>query len=141
MQDGNALAVSDSEKTAGSREKGLNRVLEILDFLHTTQRAIGIGDLAFDTQMIARHSHREVTASHRLQCLKQFLRRVRFSVAVWLGFGAAPGRWRSRADITHGIPLKQQGAPHLVGAGESLFRTIKSREQSGSKKIPYITVC
>ncbi|WP_027053924.1 IclR family transcriptional regulator [Mesorhizobium erdmanii] len=46
MQDGNALAVSADEKTTASREKGLNRVLEILDFLHTTQRAIGIGDLA-----------------------------------------------------------------------------------------------
>ncbi|ESW66166.1 IclR family transcriptional regulator [Mesorhizobium sp. M1148] len=34
------------DKTSGSREKGLNRVLEILDFLHVTQRAIGIGDLA-----------------------------------------------------------------------------------------------
>ncbi|PZV38400.1 IclR family transcriptional regulator [Mesorhizobium kowhaii] len=46
MQDGSALAVSADEKTSGSREKGLNRVLEILEFLHTTQRAIGIGDLA-----------------------------------------------------------------------------------------------
>lgn len=46
MQDGNALAVSAGEKISGSREKGLNRVLEILEFLHTTQRAIGIGDLA-----------------------------------------------------------------------------------------------
>jgi DNA-binding IclR family transcriptional regulator len=46
MQDGNALAVLAGEKISGSREKGLNRVLEILEFLHTTQRAIGIGDLA-----------------------------------------------------------------------------------------------
>ncbi|TIM97088.1 MAG: IclR family transcriptional regulator [Mesorhizobium sp.] len=46
MQDGNALALSAGEKISGSREKGLNRVLEILEFLHTTQRAIGIGDLA-----------------------------------------------------------------------------------------------
>ncbi|TIT45719.1 MAG: IclR family transcriptional regulator, partial [Mesorhizobium sp.] len=46
MQDGNAPAISADEKTTASREKGLNRVLEILEFLHTTQRAIGIGDLA-----------------------------------------------------------------------------------------------
>ena len=46
MQDGNAPAVSADEKISGSREKGLNRVLEILEFLHTTQRATGIGDLA-----------------------------------------------------------------------------------------------
>ncbi|MER9569150.1 IclR family transcriptional regulator [Mesorhizobium opportunistum] len=46
MQDTNALAASAGEKISGSREKGLNRVLEILEFLHTTQRAIGIGDLA-----------------------------------------------------------------------------------------------
>ncbi|RVD13042.1 IclR family transcriptional regulator, partial [Mesorhizobium sp. M7A.F.Ca.ET.027.02.1.1] len=46
MQDGNASALSAGEKISGSREKGLNRVLEILEFLHTTQRAIGIGDLA-----------------------------------------------------------------------------------------------
>ncbi|MCA0047672.1 IclR family transcriptional regulator [Mesorhizobium sp. B283B1A] len=46
MQDTNTLAVSAGEKISGSREKGLNRVLEILEFLHTTQRAIGIGDLA-----------------------------------------------------------------------------------------------
>ncbi len=46
MQDGMCLAVSADEKTPASREKGLTRVLEILDFLHMTQRAIGIGDLA-----------------------------------------------------------------------------------------------
>ncbi|RUV05569.1 IclR family transcriptional regulator, partial [Mesorhizobium sp. M7A.T.Ca.TU.009.01.3.1] len=46
MQDGNASALSAGVKISGSREKGLNRVLEILEFLHTTQRAIGIGDLA-----------------------------------------------------------------------------------------------
>lgn len=46
MQDGSALAISAGEKTPGSREKGLNRVLEILEFLHATQRATGIGDLA-----------------------------------------------------------------------------------------------
>ncbi|MCV3207847.1 IclR family transcriptional regulator [Mesorhizobium sp. YC-39] len=51
MQDGNALAARldtgpDEDRTAGSREKGLNRVLHILEFLHTTQRAVGIGDLA-----------------------------------------------------------------------------------------------
>ncbi|WP_192182127.1 IclR family transcriptional regulator [Mesorhizobium amorphae] len=51
MQDG--IGVTDrpdispaEDKTPGSREKGLNRVLEIFEFLHTTQRAIGIGDLA-----------------------------------------------------------------------------------------------
>jgi DNA-binding IclR family transcriptional regulator len=51
MQDGNDITdrvdIGPAEdKVSGSREKGLNRVLEILEFLHTTQRAIGIGDLA-----------------------------------------------------------------------------------------------
>ncbi|TIT59747.1 MAG: winged helix-turn-helix transcriptional regulator, partial [Mesorhizobium sp.] len=51
MQDGNALAARseagpDEDKIASSREKGLNRVLHILEFLHANQRAIGIGDLA-----------------------------------------------------------------------------------------------
>jgi len=51
MQDGNGVTdrldiVAVEDKPSGSREKGLNRVLEILEFLHTTQRAIGIGDLA-----------------------------------------------------------------------------------------------
>jgi DNA-binding IclR family transcriptional regulator len=34
------------ERPAGSREKGLNRVLNMLEFLHANQRAIGIGELA-----------------------------------------------------------------------------------------------
>jgi DNA-binding IclR family transcriptional regulator len=51
MQDGHDITdrvdIGPAEdKVSGSREKGLNRVLEILEFLHTTQRAIGIGDLA-----------------------------------------------------------------------------------------------
>ncbi|TIT75071.1 MAG: IclR family transcriptional regulator, partial [Mesorhizobium sp.] len=51
MQDGESLAEwpaggMDEEKPANSREKGLNRVLHILEFLHATQRAIGIGELA-----------------------------------------------------------------------------------------------
>jgi len=51
MQDGNGLAAvsdigQDEDRVSGSREKGLTRVLQILQFLHTTQRAIGIGDLA-----------------------------------------------------------------------------------------------
>ncbi|CDX34408.1 Transcriptional regulator [Mesorhizobium sp. ORS 3359] len=37
---------ADEERPAGSREKGLNRVLNILEFLHANQRAIGIGELA-----------------------------------------------------------------------------------------------
>ncbi|MBZ9767560.1 IclR family transcriptional regulator [Mesorhizobium sp. CA6] len=37
---------ADEERPAGSREKGLNRALNILEFLHANQRAIGIGDLA-----------------------------------------------------------------------------------------------
>ncbi|MDG4851477.1 MULTISPECIES: IclR family transcriptional regulator [unclassified Mesorhizobium] len=51
MQDGEALtkwqaAGSEEERPANSREKGLNRALHILEFLHATQRAIGIGELA-----------------------------------------------------------------------------------------------
>ncbi|MDX8523297.1 IclR family transcriptional regulator [Mesorhizobium sp. MSK_1335] len=37
---------ADEERPAGSREKGLNRVLNMLEFLHANQRAIGIGELA-----------------------------------------------------------------------------------------------
>jgi DNA-binding IclR family transcriptional regulator len=46
MQDRNVPEIETGAKTAPSREKGLNRVLEILDFLHATQRAVGIGELA-----------------------------------------------------------------------------------------------
>src|SRR3569832_186275 len=51
MQDGATLTDRPTggmgeEKPANSREKGLNRVLHILEFLHATQRAIGIGELA-----------------------------------------------------------------------------------------------
>lgn len=51
MQDGEALtewqaAGSEEERPANSREKGLNRALHILEFLHATQREIGIGELA-----------------------------------------------------------------------------------------------
>ncbi|RWA66042.1 IclR family transcriptional regulator [Mesorhizobium sp.] len=51
MQDGKTLSEwpaigTDEEKPANSREKGLNRVLHILEFLLATQRAIGIGELA-----------------------------------------------------------------------------------------------
>jgi hypothetical protein len=94
-----------------------------------------IGDLAFDTQMIAGHSHREVTASHRLQRLKQFLRRVRFSIGVWFGFGAAPGRWRNRADITHGIPPQaERRAPsrrrRAIVSHDKIVRTIGKQENT-----------
>ncbi|TGP53740.1 IclR family transcriptional regulator [bacterium M00.F.Ca.ET.230.01.1.1] len=51
MQDGETLngwptEGTDEERPAGSREKGLNRVLNMLEFLHANQRAIGIGELA-----------------------------------------------------------------------------------------------
>src|ERR1044072_7144796 len=55
MQDSNGITIRQelgpaeslaAEKTSGSRERGVSGVLEILDFLHGTQRAIGIGDLA-----------------------------------------------------------------------------------------------
>ncbi|TGQ09852.1 MULTISPECIES: IclR family transcriptional regulator [unclassified Mesorhizobium] len=51
MQDGEtmrgrAVEAPQEERPAGSREKGLNRVLNILEFLHANQRAIGIGELA-----------------------------------------------------------------------------------------------
>jgi hypothetical protein len=73
--------------------------------------------------MIAGHSHREVTASHRLQCLKQFLRGIRLSIGVRFDFGTATGGWRSRAEITHGIPLKGKGTLHRASA--SRFSTDK----------------
>jgi len=57
-----------------------------------------------------------------------------------VGFGAAPGDGVTEPTSTHGIPLMQQGAP-IAAQASYLFRTIKSCEQSGSKKIPYITVC
>ncbi|WP_217573091.1 IclR family transcriptional regulator [Mesorhizobium sp. GbtcB19] len=51
MQDAETLAEqppagADEERPANSREKGLNRVLHILEFLHANQRAIGVGELA-----------------------------------------------------------------------------------------------
>ena len=51
MQDSETLAgwpseAVDEARPAGSREKGLNRVLNMLEFLHANQRAIGIGELA-----------------------------------------------------------------------------------------------
>ena len=47
MQDGNSVMDRQgASEDKVSREKGLNRVLEILEYLHRTQRAIGIGDLA-----------------------------------------------------------------------------------------------
>lgn len=51
MQDGETMSGwpaegAQEERPAGSREKGLNRVLNILEFLHANQRAIGIGELA-----------------------------------------------------------------------------------------------
>ncbi len=51
MQDSETVSAWPSEgagdeRPAGSREKGLNRVLNILEFLHANQRAIGIGELA-----------------------------------------------------------------------------------------------
>ena len=51
MQDSETLAgwpseAVDEARPVGSREKGLNRVLNMLEFLHANQRAIGIGELA-----------------------------------------------------------------------------------------------
>ena len=51
MQDSETMSARRSggageDRPAGSREKGLNRVLNILEFLHANQRAIGIGELA-----------------------------------------------------------------------------------------------
>ncbi|TPN78578.1 IclR family transcriptional regulator [Mesorhizobium sp. CU2] len=51
MQDGETLTEwptvdADEERPANSREKGLNRVLHMLEFLHANQRAIGVGELA-----------------------------------------------------------------------------------------------
>ncbi len=46
-----------------------------------------VGDLSFDPEMVAGHSYREVSASHRLERVKQLLRRVRLSVRVWFDFG------------------------------------------------------
>jgi hypothetical protein len=68
-----------------------------------------IGDLSLDPEMVASHSYRKVSASHRLQRLKQFLRRVRLAVRVWFDFGATAIGRSGRTEITHGIPLKQMG--------------------------------
>ena len=51
----------------------------------------GIGDLALDAEMVAGHSHREIAASHRLQRLQQFLRRVGRSVGVRFDLAATAG--------------------------------------------------
>jgi hypothetical protein len=52
----------------------------------------GIGDLSLDPEMIAGHPDREVSASHRLQRVKQFLRRVGLAVGKWFDLGTTPGR-------------------------------------------------
>jgi hypothetical protein len=51
----------------------------------------GVGDLSFDAEMVAGHSHREIAASHRLQRVQQFLRWVGLTVGVGFDFGAASG--------------------------------------------------
>jgi len=84
--------------------------------------------------MIARHSHREVTASHRLQCLKQFLRK---GALFPLPYGLVLARRRvdgvTEPTSLMAFPSCSKARP-IAGAGELLFRTIKSCEQSGSKK-------
>src|SRR5262245_40157669 len=49
MQEANAAAwdlLDEEQRAAGSREKGLTRAFEILEYLHSVQRPVSIGDLA-----------------------------------------------------------------------------------------------
>jgi hypothetical protein len=60
--------------------------------------------------MVASHSYREVSASHRLQRLKQFLRRVRLAVRVRFDFAATAIGRSCGTEITHGIPSSKWGS-------------------------------
>src|SRR5260370_8435054 len=66
----------------------------------------GVGDLSVDPEMIACHPHREVPASHRLQRVKQFLRRIWLAVAEWFDLGTTPSRGGGRTEISHGISFE-----------------------------------
>jgi hypothetical protein len=54
--------------------------------------------------MVASHSYREISTSHRLERLKQLLRRVRLAVRIWFDFGATAIGRSGWTEITHGIP-------------------------------------
>jgi hypothetical protein len=51
--------------------------------------------------MITGHSYREVSTSHRLERVKQLLRRVGISVCVGFDFGTTTSRRSGGAEITH----------------------------------------
>jgi hypothetical protein len=68
----------------------------------------GVGDLSLDAEMVPGYSYREVSTSHRLERVKQLLRRVGIPVCVRFDFGTTTGGRSARAEITHGIPLKQK---------------------------------
>jgi hypothetical protein len=70
--------------------------------------------------MVAGHSDREITASHGLQGVKQFLRRIRFSVAVGLGFGATP-RCSGGAEITHEFPPEAERHDQITSSVGPIF--------------------
>jgi hypothetical protein len=85
--------------------------------------------------MVAGHSHREVPAPHRLQRVKQFLRRIGLAVGVRFAFGATTSGRSGGAEITHEIPLKQMRA--LIRANESAFCAPSNRAASlKSSEIP-----
>src|SRR5260370_41971001 len=84
----------------------------------------GVGDLSLDPEMIAGHPHREVPASHRLQRVKQFLRRIWLAVAEWFDLGTTPSRGGGRTEISHGISF--EGIRHRIRTGARRFLTIKS---------------
>jgi len=71
-----------------------------------------VGDLAVDSEMIAGHANRKITAAHRLQGVEQLLRRIGLAVfqgAVFEGFDlrSLARRRRPRIEITHGSPRKR----------------------------------
>src|SRR4029077_19311478 len=96
----------------------------------------GVGDLAFDAEVIAGHAHGEIAASHRLQCLKQFLGRIRLSIGVRLGLGATASGWRSGAKISHEIPLGSKGAPCSSASARHVFARSNRAKGRDASKIP-----
>src|SRR5438477_365915 len=80
--------------------------------------------------MVAGHSYREISTSHRLQCLKQLLRRVRLSVGVGLSFAAPPRGCGARPEITHGVPSSERRPPTQAVQSRKISLELISQHQT-----------
>jgi hypothetical protein len=78
-----------------------------------------VGDLSVDPKMIARHSHRKVATSHRLEHVKQLLRGIGLPVRIRFDFGTAPRGWGGTTEITHGISFEENTRLNRPGASDS----------------------